>query len=103
MPAVGAEHVWVVPADHPAFAGHFPGRPILPGVMLLDRAILYAEAQAGRREGGWQIGAAKFFAPVEPGTELSFSLAPRPGGAFAFVIRAGAREVASGTLTAPVP
>ena len=30
-----------VPADHPAFPGHFPGRPILPGVVLLD-AVLQA-------------------------------------------------------------
>jgi 3-hydroxymyristoyl/3-hydroxydecanoyl-(acyl carrier protein) dehydratase len=37
------EHVAIVrlalPADHDAFAGHFPGRPILPGVVQLDWAV----------------------------------------------------------------
>jgi len=29
----------VVGADHPALPGHFPGRPIVPGVLLLDRVL----------------------------------------------------------------
>ena len=26
-------------AEHPALAGHFPGAPILPGVLLLDEML----------------------------------------------------------------
>ena len=55
-----AEYGWTVPADHPAFAGHFPGRPIVPGVVLLDRAILFAEAMLGASGLNWQVGNAKF-------------------------------------------
>ena len=45
---VNADTVLNIPPDHPAFAGHFPGRPIVPGVLLLDHALLLAEQRMGR-------------------------------------------------------
>ena len=62
----------VIAADHPAFAGHFPTRPIVPGVVLLDEALFAIEAADGHApaEAAWTISAAKFFHPVGPGTAL---------------------------------
>lgn len=42
------EFAFSVPADHPALPGHFPDRPIVPGVLLLDRVISTLEATVGR-------------------------------------------------------
>jgi 3-hydroxymyristoyl/3-hydroxydecanoyl-(acyl carrier protein) dehydratase len=57
--------------SHPAFAGHFPGQPLLPGVVLLGEAIevLLREAPAAL---GTQprVSAVKFLAPVRPGADL---------------------------------
>ena len=94
-----AEFEWVVPADHPAFPGHFPGRPIVPGVVLLDQAILFAESLLGKQVDRWQIGNAKFLSPVGPAETLVFSLQATPRGAIAFTVKSGARDVASGSLT----
>lgn len=93
-----AEYQWPVPPDHPAFAGHFPGRPILPGVVLLDRALLLAEVFLGRRVSGWQIGQTKFFVPVAPGTLLHYLFQEQAEGRIAFSVRVGEREVAAGLL-----
>lgn len=98
----GAEFPWTVPTDHPAFAGHFPGQPIVPGVVLLDRAIIFAESLMARQSAGWQVGNAKFLAPVGPGAELVFTFAASRAGGLAFRIHAGHCEVASGNL-APAP
>jgi len=96
-----AEFSWIVPADHPALAGHFPGRPIVPGVVLIDRAIVFAERLTGCADVRWRIANAKFASPVGPGETLSFMLDVGGGGAISFSVRAGGRAVASGSLTPP--
>jgi 3-hydroxyacyl-[acyl-carrier-protein] dehydratase len=95
------EHTWRVPTGHPAFAGHFPGRPIVPGVVLLDQALLLAQAQLGRHGGAWQVAQAKFLSPCGPGDELVFELNEGARGGLGFVVRCAGRDVASGQL-APV-
>ena len=90
--------VWQVPADHPALAGHFPGRPIVPGVVLLDQVMRLAQAQLAAPMEAWQVGQAKFLSPVGPGEVLTFELHAdqRPG--WRFTVRAADRDVASGSL-----
>lgn len=98
-----AEFTWTVPADHPAFAGHFPGRPIVPGVVLIDRVLLFAGQLPGLADARWQIGNAKFYSPVGPGEVLTFGLQGRAGGALAFTVHSGGRDVASGSLAPATP
>jgi len=95
------EYLWRVPVDHPSLAGHFPGRPIVPGVVLLDQAIRFAECLLGHPVASWQIGNAKFLSPVGPGESLRFALQTKASGAIAFTVSGNGRDVASGSLTPP--
>jgi 3-hydroxymyristoyl/3-hydroxydecanoyl-(acyl carrier protein) dehydratase len=52
-------------ADHPSLAGHFPGAPIVPGVVILDEvAAALAKWRADCRVTG--IRAVKFVLPLKP-------------------------------------
>ena len=86
----------LVPMQHPAFSGHFPDAPLLPGVVLLDE-MLRAVEDAGLGS-GWSIATAKFLQPVRPGETLTFEHEPLANGALRFAIRSGGRPVATGTL-----
>lgn len=91
-------------ADHPAFAGHFPGRPIVPGVLLLDAAVHALAEALGPEAARCQVSAAKFLSPVGPDETVTLSLDTTAAGAVRFEIASGTRKVATGTFAlAPTP
>lgn len=94
---------WMVPPDHPAFAGHFPGTPILPGVVLLDAALQAIAAATGIELDTCEIGAVKFLHPVGPGDRLEIRCEIATGGAIRFDIATGEHKIASGSIVPRFP
>lgn len=87
-----------IAADHPAYAGHFPGQPILPGVVLLDAALYALAGVLGMPAASGQIKSAKFLSPVLPGEALTLHYTASTADGFRFDIRGTARTVASGAV-----
>jgi 3-hydroxyacyl-[acyl-carrier-protein] dehydratase len=101
-------------ADEPHFAGHFPGRPIMPGVLIAEALAqaaglllaLTAMERGERVEGDlFYLARAdvKWTNPVEPGETLVLEarLDRALGPLVAFRVRAHTRrkDVAAGALT----
>ena len=89
-----------IAVDHPAFDGHFPGRPVLPGVALLAEvleAALREPALAACIGSEPRLAVVKFLAPVGPGAALvvDFRLGARM---LEWRVGDGARDVASGQI-----
>lgn len=60
-----APMIFTIASDHPSLPGHFPGRPLVPGVMLLDRVVAAIEAQHGPLA-AMRMPQVKFMQPLLP-------------------------------------
>ena len=89
-----------IAVDHPSFAGHFPGAPLLPGAVLMDMAL--DEIARARRIDltHWRLASAKFLQPVRPGALLRLEHSAPNDTTIRFVVRAANDAVASGSLSA---
>lgn len=101
-PPAGAVDTVTIGVDHPALAGHFPGRPIVPGVVLLDEAIASIGRARGAAPSSLRLASVKFLHPVVPPARLQISHREH-GAAFEFSISDGTRTVASGRIDAIDP
>jgi 3-hydroxyacyl-[acyl-carrier-protein] dehydratase len=89
----------IVPADHPSLAGHFPGAPIVPGVVVLDEvAAALSEWRKESRVTG--ISSVKFLAPIKPGQSfvIGFDSTQAAGNQIDFCCRLDGRVVVEGRL-----
>lgn len=80
---VSARGIKAVSINEPFFAGHFPGRPIMPGVLIIEALAQTAgvlalktlgDAGKGKLVYFMAIEGAKFRVPVEPGCLLDLKV-----------------------------
>jgi 3-hydroxymyristoyl/3-hydroxydecanoyl-(acyl carrier protein) dehydratase len=95
---------FVVPADHPCLPGHFPGTPVVPGVVVLDHVLDAVENWRQQPVSARGLKQVKFHSPLLPdqtadvalelsGTSLSFRVSragqPVAQGVFVLAENAG--------------
>jgi 3-hydroxyacyl-[acyl-carrier-protein] dehydratase len=105
-----------VSANEPYFQGHFPGRPIMPGVLILEAmaqaaGVLVYAGEAARPSGDavyYYVGIdnARFKKPVVPGDQLEIEVTLermlRGIGRFACLARVSGKVVAEATILCTV-
>jgi 3-hydroxyacyl-[acyl-carrier-protein] dehydratase len=98
----------------PAFAGHFPGEPIYPGVLLVESAahlcgLIVAEVDGGEARVGYlaSIKRFRFVTLVRPGDQVRIhaTVGTRFGTMtdFSVTLTVDEKDVASGSLVIALP
>lgn len=68
-----ASSPFVIEAEHPCLPGHFPGQPVVPGVVILDRVVAAVESMHGPLA-ALRLPQVKFVQPLLPGEPASIVL-----------------------------
>jgi 3-hydroxymyristoyl/3-hydroxydecanoyl-(acyl carrier protein) dehydratase len=86
-----------IPANHPALPGHFPGAPVVPGVVLLDLVLQASEAWHGNPVKASGLRYVKFHFSLLPEQRAEVML-ELDGHRLAFRIAHGEQLIAQGVF-----
>ncbi|MEO6595053.1 MAG: hypothetical protein ABIP94_09910 [Planctomycetota bacterium] len=71
--ASSLQAVLCVPSSHPVLVGHFPGAPLVPGVLLVDAVRGACERVFAQSFSIGEVEEVRFFQPVAPGAKITLS------------------------------
>lgn len=86
-----------IAADHPCLRGHFPGNPIVPGVVLLDLVSHALRDACGTQAWIRRIANVKFVGLLRPDEEIEIQLQDE-GSQMRFRCSCGERVLSQGTF-----
>jgi 3-hydroxymyristoyl/3-hydroxydecanoyl-(acyl carrier protein) dehydratase len=86
---------FAVPTGHPCLPGHFPGHPLVPGVLLLEQVASALRQWRGERLA--RVREAKFVAPLRPAQLAQLNLT-QSGAQVRFEIRHAGALLARGLV-----
>jgi len=87
-----------ISSNHPSLPGHFPDRPIVPAVVILDE-VIGALAEWRETDRVTKISNAKFLAPLEPDQPFSIQFVDHADADMInFVCRTDGRDIVQGRL-----
>ena len=95
------EHL--VPVQHSAADGHFPGNPIIPGAVLLSDTLSAIAQSAAIRITPCHIKSAKFFHPVRPGDRVLIEFTQISTDAIRFTCAVDGKTVLAGQVKCEYP
>jgi len=82
---------------HASLAGHFPGNPLVPGVVILDEVMSSIRRQIDNVE-ICSLPAVKFLSPLLPGNEVTVTLEKKQTALLDFTCHAADRLICSGQV-----
>lgn len=88
---------FTISADHPSFAGHFPGNPIVPGVVTLDHVVqgLVVRIPGTQLRGFSHV---KFLRPVLPAMRVTVNYELKNAMLYQFSCEGNGEVVLTGQL-----
>jgi len=92
------ERMLAIGPDHPSLAGHFPGHPVVPGVVLLMEVFESLRRLIQQPARIIALPSVKFSSPLKPGESLVIRIELEQPGHAAFSCHVGTRLVASGSM-----
>lgn len=88
---------------HPALAGHFPGNPIVPGVVILNELVKATEAWLRWTARPVLLTSIKFMHLLRPNEPFTLRLEQLPEGSVSFAVLREQITIAAGTLQLTAP
>lgn len=93
----------LISPDHPALVGHFPGNPVVPGVVILSELVQATEAWLDWSGDPVSVTSIKFMRLLRPSEAFTLHLERLSENSVSFAILRSQDRIAAGTLQRAAP